>query len=122
MQRRPAALARLGVDGGAHFGIGLRQGVEPADQRPVVEHRAADDQRDLASRQNFSDRPDRLLAPAARGIAAVRIDDIDQVMRHGRALGGARLGGADVEAAIHLRRVHRHDLERRALGELECQA
>ncbi len=48
VQRRPAALGGLGVDRRAHLRIGLRQRIESADQRAVVEHGAADDQRDFA--------------------------------------------------------------------------
>ena len=43
-------------------------------------------------------------------------------MRHAAALSGARLRSADIEAAIYLRRIHRHDLERQALGERERKA
>ena len=41
------------------------------------------------------------------------------MVRHARALGGARLRRADVEAAIHLHRVGVHDLAAEALGELD---
>ena len=39
----------------------------------------------------------------------VQIADVNQVMRHAGAFGGRRLGGADVQAAIDLHRVHGDD-------------
>ena len=33
---------------------------------------------------------------------------VDQVVRHGGALGGAGLGGADVHTPVHQRRIHRN--------------
>src|ERR671934_241189 len=49
VQRRPAARGGLGIDLRAYRGVGLRQRIEPADQRAVVEHRAADDERHLVT-------------------------------------------------------------------------
>ena len=40
----------------------------------------------------------------------VRIDEVEPVMRDPRPVGGAHLGRSDVEPAVHLARVGRHDL------------
>ena len=51
--------------------------------------------------------------------ASVGSDDVEQVVRDARALGGVGLRGADVHAAVDLRGVDRDDLAAEALGERE---
>ena len=54
---------------------------------------------------------------ARRRIRLRRIEDVDQVVRDARAIGGRRLRRADVHAAIHLRGIDGDDLAAEALGE-----
>jgi hypothetical protein len=58
---------------------------------------------------NFGNR--RLRAPdELRGVEGfMQITNVNQVVRHAGALDGRRLGGAEVESAIHLHRVHGDD-------------
>ena len=53
------------------------------------------------------------------GAEGIRVNDVDQVMRHLRAQRRARLGGADVHPAVHQRGIHRHDLDRQLLRDLD---
>ena len=122
MQPWPATLFRLGVDLGADRSIGLGQGVEAGDQRAVIKHRAAHEQWKLIFSKHLDYSGNGVGAPAPGRVAVIGIDEVDEMMRHRRTLGGARLGGTDVHAAIHLRRVDRDDLERRPLRKLERQA
>ena len=117
VQRRPARAQRARVDVGTHRGIGLGQGIEAVEQRLEVQHRAADQQRHAAALANRRDRRARVGDEARRRIALGRVDDVDQVVRHGRALGRARLRGADVHAAVDERRVDADDLDRTARRE-----
>ena len=117
VQRRPAGARGALVDRGAHFGVGAGQRVEAVEQRLEVEHRAADQERDRAARADRRDRRIGIGDEARRRIALGRIDDVDQVVRHRGALARARLGGADVHAAIDERRVDADDLDRMARRE-----
>ena len=81
------------------------------DDRLHVQAGAADEQRALA-RAPRCRRPRRVPRPGtARPTSRRRVGDVDQVVRHRGPLGGRRLGGADVEAAVHLHRVDRDDLD-----------
>ena len=75
------------VDRGAHRGVGRRHRVEAVEQRLEVQHRAADEQRQRAARADRRDRRARVGDEARRRVALGRIDDVDQVVRHGGALG-----------------------------------
>jgi phosphoribosyl-ATP pyrophosphohydrolase len=50
----------------------------------------------------------------------MRIDHIDQMMRHGAALGGRWLGGADIHTAIDGHRIERNDFGADPLGERDA--
>ena len=113
---QPARAARASIVG-AHRGVGFGQRVEAVEQRLEVEHRAADEQRHRAARADRRDRRARVGDEARRRVALGRIDDVDQVVRHRGALGRARLGGADVHAAVDQRRVDADDLDRAARRE-----
>ncbi len=111
MQRRPAAARRVGIELAALLRVGLRQRIEAGGEGAVVEHRAANQQRRFPPLENLADSADRVGAPAPGGVALIRIDDVDQVMRYALALYRARLGGADVHAPVNLRRIERDDLQ-----------
>ncbi len=59
---------------------------------------------------------------ARRRIRVDRIEDVDQVVRDARARRRVGLGGADVHAAIDLRRIDADDLAGEALGERQRRA
>ena len=122
VQRRPAAPRGISIDRGADLRIGLRQRVDARHQRAAADHRATHQQRNLVLAQDVHHGADRIGAPAPGRVAVVRIDEVDQVMRHFRARACVGLRGADVHAAVHLGRVHRHDLEGAARRELERKA
>ena len=64
--------------------------VQALGEGAVVEHRAADEQRDSSPCLNLRDRAHRVLAEASRGVALGRIDQVDQVVRHARGVRPAR--------------------------------
>ena len=86
MQRGPAVACGIGVERGAHVGIGGGKIVETLRQRLVVQHRAADQQRHIPPRDDLSDQPQRIRAKLRGGISLGGIDDVDQMMRRHRAL------------------------------------
>ena len=99
--------------------------VLPGDREAVddcldVQAGAADEQRPMAARFDRGDRvPREVLGPHDRPVL-VRVGDVDQMVRHGRALGERRLGGSDVHRAVHLHRVERDDLDVTGRGR-ECE-
>ena len=56
-----------------------------------------------------------------RGVLVRRLDDVDQVMRDAAAIGGRDLVGADVEAAVHRRRIAIDDFAAEPLRNRERQ-
>jgi hypothetical protein len=100
----------------------LWQRVEPGGEGAVVEHRAADEERNALAAEDFLNLGNCFLAPSSGRKGLVGVDDVEEVVRHARALGRVRLGGADVHAAVHLRGVHRHDLHGQAGRELGGEA
>ena len=121
MQRRPAVRCGLGVDRGPHLRVAFGQRIEPVEQGLHIQHRAAHQQRGTAARVDLGDQARGVGGEARGGVRVGRFDDVDQVVRHTRALGRARLGRADVHAAIDLRRVDAHDLQRHPFGERHRQ-
>ena len=71
------------------------------------------------SRARFGDPPGGAARPRRRRIARRRVGHVDAAMRDARPLGRRGLGGADVEAAVHLARVGAHDDGTGAGGEVE---
>ncbi len=115
-QRVEAVARELRGEPGAHLAVGRGQRVEALEQRLEVEHRAADEQRQRAARGDAGDQPLGVGDEARRRVRLGRVEDVDQVVRHARALGGRGLGGADVHAAVDERRVDADDLDRPAVG------
>ena len=118
VQRRPPATAGIGVDCGAHLRIGGRQLREPVAQRLEVQHGAAHQHGDAPACGDLGDETHGIRAEPCRGVRLGRVEEVDEVMRHGAPLVGARLGGADVHSAVHLCRVDAHDLDGQARRDL----
>ena len=112
VQRRPAAVPRLGFDCRTQSRVRRGQVRQAFAQRLEVQHRPADEQREVAARRDPAHRRERVGAEPRGGVGRGRIEDVDQMMRHARALGRGRLGGPDVHAAVDLRRVDGDDLDR----------
>ena len=70
----------------------------------------------MAASVDFRDQAQRIGAETSRGIRLRGIHDVDQVVGHALACGRVGLGGADVHAAIDLRRIDAHDFHRQSLG------
>ncbi len=121
VQRRPASRRRFGVYPPADIGVGRRQCIQSLGEGAVVKHRAADKQGNPPPRQYFNDGAERIFTETPRRIAFGGIEKIDQMVRHGAAFFGRGLGGADVHAAIDLRRIDTHDLDRMPRGKLHRQ-
>ena len=99
----------LDVEPGADSGPLPRED-EAVDHRAVVEPGAAHQDRPLAAgRQVVEHRVVRALELGHR-VLLRRLDQIDEMVRDRRPVGGCRLGGADVHAAVHLHRVDRQQL------------
>ena len=120
VQGRPAFAGGACVDRGAHFGVGGGHRVEAVEPGLEVEHRAADQERDRAARADRLDRRARVGNEARRRVALRRVGDVDAVVRDRGAVGGARLGGADVHAAVDERRIDADDLDGVARRERRC--
>src|SRR5579875_4059128 len=84
--------------------IGARE-AEVAERGPDVEAGAAGQHRDLAPGLDVVNDADGegLVFGDARGLG--NVPDVQQVVRDALAPGGGQLGGADVHAAVQLRRV-----------------
>ena len=108
-----------GVDLGADGRIGAGQIGETLRERLVVQHRAANDERQLAACADGVDQCVGIGGELRGGIRVERIDDVDQVMGRDGLLFAAGLGGADVHAAIHQRGIHADDFDGPALGQLQ---
>ena len=70
-----------------------------------------------AARVDVADRRRRIARVLRRRVLVRRLDDVDQVMRDAALLGDRHFVGADVEAAIHRRRVAVDDLAAMPLGD-----
>lgn len=117
VQGGPAIARGFRIESRAHVRIGAGQVVEPLRQRLVVQHRAAREQRRAAARGDLTDQAQRVGAETRGRIRVGRIDDVDQMVRHARALFARRLRGADIHVAVDERRIDADDLDRAARGE-----
>jgi hypothetical protein len=115
----PLGAALLLLELLAQLLVGL-DAVDQAVKRGAdVQARAAREQRHAPARVDRRDRRARLARITAGAVALVGRHDVEQVVRHARALGRARLGRADVHESEHLHRVGVHDLAGEAQRELD---
>ena len=117
VERMQAFALQLLVERGTHAAVGGGHGVEPFEQRFVVQHRAAHEQRQLAACADLGDEALRVKHEARGRVGLGWVDDVDEVVRRAGQLVGAGLGGADVHAAVDERRVDAHDLDRQHVGD-----
>ncbi len=94
---------------------------EAACQRPIVEARATDENRKLASSGDVPDDRRRLAGVARRRVLLDRAGHVDHVMRNAALLAERDLVGADVEAAVDRRRVAADDFPIPAFGERDAE-
>ena len=91
-----------------------RAEVEPVHDRPQVQTRAADEQRDgTVGVDRLDGRTGVALVVGGRELF-VGVDEVEAVVRDGGTIFGAGLRGADVETAVDLHGVAAHDLDRAA--------
>ena len=121
MQRRPAVARGARIDLRAQSGFGLRQRVDALRQGSVVKHRAANQQRNFPSSQDFKDDAGGVFPEAARGIGPGRVEQVDEVMGDGAPFRRRGLRGADIHAAVDLRRIDADDLDRVLRSEFHRQ-
>src|SRR5688572_23131375 len=79
-------------------------------QSPQEEERSARDDRRAAARDDPGEPCARIACKLSRAVAFARINEIQAVVGYGSALRSRCLRGPDVEATIHLSRIHRDDL------------
>ena len=109
MHGRPADAGGLGVQPGAHLGVGGGHVVDAVEQRLEIQHGATHQQRDGAAGADLSDQALGVLHELGRAVRLQRVEDVDQVVGHGGPLLQAGFGGADVHAAVDQGRVHADD-------------
>ena len=122
VQRRPAFGAGLGGNPCAQRRVGRGQIGEPGEKRAEVEHRAAGQHRHPATGAHGLHAGGGILRELRRRVGLGRVADIDQVMPNPRLILRAGLGGADVHAAIDLRRIDADQLPAQPLAEREREA
>src|SRR6266536_1447577 len=119
MERGRSPLGRHGVQTRPQRRIGGWRRVEAFQEGPDVESRAPHHHGQPAAPADSVDAGERLPSEARGVIALVGLDDVEEMVRHGRLLGAGRLPGGHVHAAIDLARVGTHHLDREACGKVE---
>ena len=76
----------------------------------------------MAARVNFNDPRRGIRDEAPRGITLVRVADVDQMMADAIPERARRLRRANIQAAIHHRRVDAHDFKGMELGRTQLDA
>src|SRR5690606_25880419 len=110
VQRRPAEQCRLPIDGGAHLGIGGRQGGQTLQQYPKIQHGTPHQQGNAPAGCNVRHQGDGVGGKVGGGIGLGRIPYVDQVMGCPGQKGGVGLGAADVHAPVDQGGVDADDL------------
>ena len=119
VQRRPAPRGRLGLQLAADLGVGGGHVVQPFAQGLEIQQRATHQQWPVAAGADLRCQPLHVFDEPRRRVRLVGFDDVDQVVRHALALGRARLGSANVHAAVDQRRVDADDLRAQRLGQFQ---
>ena len=101
----------------ADLRIGGRQAVEAIDEGVVIHHGAAHNQRQAAARVDFAAQAQAVIQKIGHAVALRRVDDVDEVVRYGSALGRSGLSGADVHAAVNQRGIEADDFQRQLFGQ-----
>ena len=112
MQSRPARPLRLCLNVGAYGRINGGNVIEPLNQRPKIEHAAADQNRAPPSPPNLIDAPFGIAREVGGGVGIIGFPNMNKMMRV------VRFGSADRQAAIHQRRIHANEFGIKALGKL----
>ncbi|MNG93350.1 hypothetical protein D3C79_523150 [compost metagenome] len=111
----------LGFQLGTHRGIGRRHVGQAIDQRLVIEHGAAHQQRDLAARGDLGHGLQGIGTELRSRIALGRVANVDQPVRVSGEDFFRRLGRTDVHAAVDQRRIDADQLARQYFGQLDGQ-
>ena len=119
VEPRVAEAGRDPLQAGPQRLVAGRSFEQPLQQRPQVEAGPPRHDRKPPARPDPRDRRARQARVVGGGEAGVRLDDVDQVVRHARPLRGRRLGAADVEPAVDLEAVAGDDLARVLAGEAQ---
>ena len=109
MQRRPAALGGLIRQPGAQRRVGGGHGRQAAQQGLEIQPGAAGQDRQPAAAGDVVQRGAGVNGEFGRRVRLPRIANVDQVVRHPASLVQGRLGRADVQAAVHQRRINADD-------------
>jgi hypothetical protein len=110
VHRGPAFLPRLGVQLCPYGGVGRGHVVQAMRQRLEIQHGAAHQQRQPPARADLADQAARIQHEFGSAVGLPGVADVDQVVRDGGEFGCRGLGGADVHAAVHQRRIDADDL------------
>src|SRR5271165_2269710 len=113
----PAVGGRGGIDVGTNLHISLRQIRNAGGEGMEIEHRAADQQGQAATRPNILHRRECIADEFPGGILLSRIANINQMMGMAGAQQGGRLGRADIHAAVDERGIDADDLQWKTLDE-----
>src|SRR5262245_57473972 len=116
-----AAARGYAIEPAAKLVVPGRAGKESAGEGAVVEAGAADEDREAVPRGNVANNLRRFPRVARGRILLRRIDHIHHVMRNTGLLRERHLVGADVEAAVHGRRIAAHYLAAKTLREPDAE-
>src|SRR5437867_3992854 len=105
MEERRAPAFGDGLQSRPQRGIPSRPRKQTPRQRTVVKTGAAGEDGETAAGMNVPHDRGRVARKLRRGVLVGRLDDVDKVVRDAAAIGGRDLVGADVEAAVHRRRI-----------------
>ena len=122
VERGLADFGELVFDLLAQLPVGGRAVEQAAEQTLEIERRAADEEDLFAAGVDLGHRGGGRFDVLGDAVLVGRLDDVEQMMRHGGAVCGRRLGGADVHAAIDRHRVERDDFGVESLGERDADA
>jgi hypothetical protein len=121
VQDRVATARRHALQAFPQRVVAARPFEQSAGQRAVIETRTADEDGKPSARGDLTNDRGRIAAIARRGILFGGFDDVDEMMRDAALLRERDFVRADVEAAIHGRRIATDDLAVEALRQRKPQ-